>query len=307
MNIPILSKIDLKQLLDEFQIQDVEYAPISIGNNHAIYILFAEEIPEAVREASSTSKKNYKAMELFVDWTNGDLLHANCINFGQIKPNIHFIEPIGEYILLLGSRTSLYKNGTFDNNAVIMSRDGNLINEFCLGDGIEQCLVDSQQNIITSYFDEGVFGNNRWNNPIGASGLIKWTKDGKKLWENSKYDICDCYAINIDTKDNLWFYYYTDFKLVKTNDKKDIVFTPNISGAASFLFNQRQNGILIDGGYKKHGQFTYMDLGDDKLRNSKPCQFEFEGKPIQYSQYTFRNSKAIFLTQDRALYITNWI
>ncbi|MFB7142200.1 hypothetical protein ACFCYN_21475 [Gottfriedia sp. NPDC056225] len=40
MNIPILSKIDLKQLLDEFNIQDVEYTPISIGNNNAIYILF---------------------------------------------------------------------------------------------------------------------------------------------------------------------------------------------------------------------------------------------------------------------------
>ncbi|WP_176444820.1 hypothetical protein [Paenibacillus herberti] len=39
--------------------------------------------------------------------------------------------------------------------------------EFLLGDGIQSVQVTDKGIIWTSYFDEGVFGNNGWDKPIG--------------------------------------------------------------------------------------------------------------------------------------------
>ena len=36
------------------------------------------------------------------------------------------------------------------------------------------------------------------------------------------YSIYDCYAISLDEEENLWFYYYDEFRLVRTNFKEDV-------------------------------------------------------------------------------------
>lgn len=89
--------------------------------------------------------------------------------------------------------------------------------------------------IITSYFDEGVFGNYGWDEPLGACGLIAWTSEGTPLWKNENYSIYDCYAISLDEEENLWFYYYDEFRLVRTNFKEDFVFELPIEGSGAFL------------------------------------------------------------------------
>lgn len=35
--------------------------------------------------------------------------------------------------------------------------------------------------IVTSYFDEGIFGNFGWDQPLGASGLVVWDEQGRVL------------------------------------------------------------------------------------------------------------------------------
>ncbi len=59
--------------------------------------------------------------------------------------------------------------------------------------------------IITSYFDEGVFGNYGWDEPLGACGLIAWTSEGTPLWKNENYSIYDCYAISLDEEETCGF------------------------------------------------------------------------------------------------------
>ncbi|WP_440117757.1 hypothetical protein [Paenibacillus sp. QZ-Y1] len=75
--------------------------------------------------------------------------------------------------------------------------DGNTIREFLLGDGIQSVQVTKNGTIWTSYFDEGVFGNNGWSNPIGSQGLVAWDEHGNKLYEDHAADIADCYALNV--------------------------------------------------------------------------------------------------------------
>lgn len=97
---------------------------------------------------------------------------------------------------------------------------------------------------------------------LGNVGLVVWDSTGQRVWQNEKYSIYDCYAINIDEMENLWFYYYDDFNLVCTDFKKDLVCHPEIRGMDSFLLT-KGNQILCGGGYNKHGQFIKIDILSD--------------------------------------------
>ena len=60
------------------------------------------------------------------------------------------------------------------------------------------------------------------------------------LWKNEKYSIYDCYAISLDEEENLWFYYYDEFRLVRTNVKEDFVFELPIEGSGALDVYKRQ-------------------------------------------------------------------
>ncbi len=308
VTIELSNRINLKEILSKHQLDSYQIVNYSIGNDDQIYLLMAKNIPDRIDGmfVPTISNTNYKALVLTVDWYSGELIHTNVIDFGVIKPNIHFLQPIGDNYLLLGARASLYKDGTTDKNAIIIDATGNIIRTMCLGDGIQDCLVDSQNRIITSYFDEGIFGNNGWSRPIGESGIIQWSETGDILWKNWRYDICDCCAMNLDSNDNLWFYYYTNFDLVKTDYTTDIVYTPKIEGSSGFLLNRQQNAILFDQGYNHHGKFCVLTLANHTLGEIKQCCLEYNGEKLDDLGFSFRNSKAIFLDNDQMYYL-DWI
>ena len=81
--------------------------------------------------------------------------------------------------------------------------------------GIEDVQVTESGIIWTSYFDEGVFGNRGWNDPIGKNGLVAWNGLGEKIYEflptTELGEICDCYALNVISDREVWLYYYTEF------------------------------------------------------------------------------------------------
>ena len=110
--------------------------------------------------------------------------------------------------MLVGARCTYYGNDQYDLNAKVCDRDGKL-----LGDGIQSVQVTENGTIWTSYFDEGIFGNYGWSDPIGSCGMLAWDEHGNKLYENHAADIADCYALNVVNEDQVWFYYYTDFEL----------------------------------------------------------------------------------------------
>jgi len=138
--------------------------------------------------------------------------------------NIHFAQPVGDELLLACSRSCRRSAEDFDLNGRVYGRDGIFRREFLLGDGIETIQSTADGQIWTSYFDEGVFGNFGWRDPVGASGLIAWNMDGEKLYEFEPPpgfgSMADCYALNLAADDDAWCYYYTDFALVRIQNRK---------------------------------------------------------------------------------------
>lgn len=123
-------------------------------------------------------------------------------------------------LLIVQSRCP-YRNGNPVKNAKIYNVNSELLDEFTLGDGINHIQIDENDTIWVGYFDEGVYGNYGWHEPIGSDGVIAFSKKGEKLWRARDYHIDDCYALNVVSSKEVYFYYYADFKLVKLTDMKE--------------------------------------------------------------------------------------
>ncbi|MDE5777271.1 MAG: hypothetical protein K2I10_01990 [Lachnospiraceae bacterium] len=291
--------VSFKDLKIKHSIGQYTFVRGCIAYNDEVYFLFSEHVPERIQGMFVDTQANtrYIAVHGIVDWINEELVYDECLDFGVHEMNYHHIQPVGENILLLGARSRLQKNGMYEKNACIVNRQGEILRAFCLGDGIENCIVTKDERIITSYFDEGVFGDA----PFGNKGLVVWDCMGHRIWENKKYGIMDCYAINVDEYENLWFYYYTEFDLVQTDFKRDIVYHPEIKGMTKFLITKGRQ-LLCDGGYNNYGEFYKMDILYDRLGDRESVNLEHNGKILLLKDAFFRSSKAIFVDNRENIY-----
>ena len=305
--IQLSNPVPIKNLKIKHNIGGYTLARISIGYNDEVYFLFSGNDSEQVGEKNTDAQSNSKYIVVhgIVDWSAEELIQDECFDLGVHKTNHYLIQSIDDNILLLGARTGTLKNDDYKNNAFIINTRGEIKRAFCLGDGIEDCIVTKDNKIITSYFDEGVFANaSSGEAALGNAGLVVWDSMGRRIWQNEKYAIYDCYAINIDEQENLWFYYYEDFNLVRTDFRKDLVYHPEISGMNSFLLT-KGNQILCDGGYNKHGQFCKMDILYDRLGNTEIVNIGYNGQVLLLKNYVFRSSKAILVDNRDNLYFTD--
>lgn len=306
-NIYLDNPIDIKMILEEYNYSVDSVVNISIGYNDAVYILLSEKIPDRINGMFIDTKANtnYYMIILTIDWFGGELLHQEYHELGKHMMNFHFIQPIKDKILLLGARTYYRVSGP-EHNAVIVSEDGSVHCEMCLGDGIEDCIVMTDGRIVTSYFDEGVIGNHGWDIPIGHCGLIVWDELGNRRWE-SNHPICDCYAINIDEKEHLWFYYYTEFALVKTDFKKEIVFHPDIRGAFGFLLSKDSRHIIFNNGYNNYSEFTSALIRYDKIGSYERTDVIYNEEQLSLKRFKFRSSEALFWDNKNRLFFKDII
>lgn len=197
-------------------------------------------------------------------------------------------------VLLVSSRCCRFADGSVENNARVYDESGQLVGEFCLGDGIEDVQASGDGAIWVSYFDEGVFGNFGWGamgvgEPIGSAGLACFDTTGVAQWTYRPPPnigtIDDCYALNV-AEDATWAYYYSDFPLVRIGTTRQIkAWSTEVSGAKAFaVWGDR---VLLFGGYEEQRlRCTLWQLGASKLVNPKdfrlilPTGNAFEGGAV---------------------------
>ena len=180
--------------------------------------------------------------------------------------NIHTVQPVGDDLLLVCARSQYRGKNDVDLNARVYARDGTFLREFLLGDGVETVQTTGRGEIWTSYFDEGVFGNYGWIDPVGAAGLVAWNQAGDKTYEydpdGSVDAISDCYALNVASAEDVWCCYYMDFPLVHLRDKR-IVSTWTVPVSGSHAFAVGRGHALFAGDYDDHDTFQLVRLGPD--------------------------------------------
>jgi hypothetical protein len=177
--------------------------------------------------------------------------------------NIHDVQPLGDELLLVCCRSKFRSSDDIDHNGRVYSRTGVLKRELVLGDGIEHTQATSRGEVWTAFFDEGVFGNYGWTNPIGASGLVAWDGAGHRLYEfeptGGASDISDCYALNVASDDDVWCCYYTEFPLVHLH-KRRVASTWTVPVRGSHAFAVADECALFAGAHGERDAFTLVRL-----------------------------------------------
>jgi hypothetical protein len=181
--------------------------------------------------------------------------------------NIHDVQPLAGELLLVCARSRYRGPRDFDKNGRVYTTYGAFAREILLGDGIQTVQTTTGGMIWTSYFDEGVFGNYGWQNPIGASGLVAWDSSGNKQYEfepTAGLDaICDCYALNVESEENVWLYYYTEFPLVHLRHREVAsVWAMPLEGSGAFSVSAGH--ALFRGGYNDRDTYQLFSLRRDR-------------------------------------------
>jgi hypothetical protein len=231
--------------------------------------------------------------------TRFDICEQNW-NFHQIQPL-----PNGELLLVCG-RSRYRAEDDHDLNGKVFDENGTLKREFLLGDGIQDVQTTLDGRIWTSYFDEGVFGNFGWNDPIGSSGLILWDQFGNQLYEFSPLAgldrICDCYALNVVSNTETWCYYYTEFPLVCIREQQVQAFWESpVKGSDGFIL--WRNFVLFRGGYDDHNLYHLFELlNDGKMKLRSVYQILDEEESVLHADMIATRGCFLFLLKGTNCY-----
>ncbi|MFO0811313.1 MAG: hypothetical protein U0746_22005 [Gemmataceae bacterium] len=220
--------------------------------------------------------------------------------------NIHDVQPLPDELLLVCARSYFRGPDDFDKNGRVYSRDGAFAREILLGDGIQTVQTTPKGVIWTSYFDEGVFGNYGWQNPVGASGLVAWDAAGDKLSEFQPAagldSICDCYALNVASEDDVWCYYYTEFPLVRLHrGKVHSVWRMPLDGSHAFAVSGGH--ALFRGGYDARDTCHLFALGPNgKAKRMAKIALRDENGDTLAATWAVGRADAMYLVSNDSVY-----
>lgn len=277
---------------NNYRIIDVSFV------NSTELLLLAQEIKK-MENNNSDSYDN-----LLPNYKIHIISNAECTQLFEIRNsevNLHYIRSFKNgTICIVGARCEYISEDIIEKNALIYTRNGNLLNQMIFGDGIANIKIDENNNIWISYFDEGVYGNNGWVQPFGNMGLLYLNYNGELQYEYKPEKphkfIDDCYALTIDSKNDIWFYYYSEFVLCKYSNGNLTYYKPHASGSSCLLIGNRS--ILMDEGYGKHNQYgifdkeTLNEIDEIILVNENDEQ-------ISNSLKYYEDSRGILLTENK--------
>ena len=301
MKMKLRSPMNLRALFAEQGVIGLDFVSMSIGYDGKAYFLFSSHVPERIDGmfVNTVANAAYTALVVTPSWESGDVEKVEKIDFGTHAMNFHFLRPVPDgSFLLLGARCAYSEKNGPEKNAVFTDREGHVLRALTFGDGIADCIVRADGVIITSYFDEGVIGNYGWDDPIGSSGLCAWTTNGEVIWRPER-DILDCYAMNTDGDGNLWYYYYTDFLLIRTDFRDETEYDPQIHGADSLAVAGNGQYLFMSGGYHDANSFYVSRISAGQIGDMEPIVFVKEDESsVPATPRAFSGTKALVLTED---------
>jgi hypothetical protein len=271
---------------------------ITVTPNFVPLILSLESPPDYRTEQNQCSfpkhradKPNHFQIHYLVgrDWKHLELV--------QTVENFHHVQPFGEgQWLLVRARAEDEQ----DCNAHVYDSRGRLLRSFHAGDAIQDVQVTERDNIWVSYFDES-----------HATGLVCFDPQGKPCFrfdELKAGTIVDCYALNVCSDREVWFYYYTDFALGKLVDRKLAnSWKLPIEGSRGFAVDGDR--VLLARGYaqlaRSSDERNLLFLGKlDTLDFQKFQPTNEQGEPLeQYFPFGRRNH--LYLDTQDALYLVD--
>ncbi|WP_214850321.1 hypothetical protein [Exiguobacterium sp. s193] len=197
------------------------------------------------------------------------------IIIAQEEVDFSYVESFSDgRILLVASRCDDDVDGSWLPNAFIYDQVGHLLDSYCLDDGIQNVQVDEQDHIWVSYFDEGVYADAATNS-LGSFGLVAFDDKGHVVFKNKEHPIDDCYALNVVNSDDVWFFYYSDYRVVRLQETSSQSFAAPKRQFSDFAVykdylvttDNEHTFVLQQQGkqYIEQGRMTFMSEQDELL------------------------------------------
>ena len=314
--IDITRVANLREILKEYGHKTTEICSMQLGYDNHLYVLLSSNIPRRGGIACFTKIKVdsvFSVLEFVIDWEKEAVEQVTYLDLGQHFINFCYIQPIGDKLLLVCPRMD-YEEPSMGNNAEIVDRTGKGIMLGCLGDAVGGVIVTENSDIITSYFDEGVYA-------CSGLGVRAWDD---KLRENSDkipaFSQDEVVYMFFDGCKNFWYKDISDFKLRKVSPADvDTIYEPCINGMRAFLAYDNANKLLADERHTQHGTFYVVDVSparDEQTRRPnvmighmvpvEKIEFVSDGERVEEinsDQSAFRTNKAVFIDEAYNIYL----
>lgn len=295
-----MRKIELKPLVDLAGIIEENYHIIDIvlTDNKNLYLLI-QELRNDGKEYQYIWEQlipNYKIIQI----ENNQL--KEIFKIENSETNYHFIREAKGNFLLASARCQYTSELNIEKNVSIINNQGEIINRFVAGDGIQDIKI-FEDNIWISYFDEGVYGNYGWDIPHGRNGLVCLDFNGNHVYQyepvaNHEH-IDDCYSMTLDVEGNPWFYYYSEFCLCHKGPEGLVYYNPNVSGSSNLLVSDTY--IMMDRGYNKKSEYVLYDKSNLKQKSS--FTFTSENRPIIERGFKYFNNSLGVAIENSKIYV----
>ena len=285
-----------------------ELVAMSQSYDGSILALIAhKELDYRIQDSSGASFAKTKPDE-HQDYTILEIYQNESVSETLItdeKYNIHYVQKHPDGLFLLTCARSERRNSDdFDLNGRIYDANGRVWGEILIGDGVEDVQIDDDGNIWIGFFDEGVFGNYGWDDPIGKHGLISMGISGQITYQYQPSGdlgmICDSYAMNVNSSKDVWICYYTDFPLV--NLSKDTIrnhWVSPIHGSSAFAIGGGY--VLMEGGYDDRGSYQIFQIKNNHqvTQGRKVVFYDEDDQPILAKFTSARSSTITFYSRDK--------
>lgn len=219
-----MKTLTLPQPIARLRLDDGKVVAFDVGPDGAVYVVVALRPLDYMETKAHgtfprTRTASGQAYRVIVVRTDGRLREVRI----EDEPfNVYLAQPLGDELLLACVRSYYRGPNDIEQNGRLYDRNARFARGLVLGDGIESIQTTSSGVIWTSYFDEGIFGNFGWDEPLGSSGLVAWDRDGGRIYEYAPppglESMVDCYALNVSSDADVWCCYFDDFPLVHIHD-----------------------------------------------------------------------------------------
>lgn len=205
-------------------------------------------------------------------------------------------------IIVVDARCVPGPDGALADNASVHDAAGEHVRSFHLGDGIETVQCTPSGRVWVGYFDEGVFGNDRWGKLLGTRppasfGVAQFDEWGTFHWAPASPAIADIYALNVHGE-VAWACPYRDFPILRMETGRTVSWSSGVTGPNALVV--RGDNVALIGGYEPFGSRvvggTLTTAGFDAgpaLRLELP-----DGSPIPTTARMLgRGSRLVVLTE----------
>lgn len=233
-------------------IEDLIPLSIAIGPSQDLLILLTEHRPPLIEgrfhPTYTEEHYSYKVLHL----KDG---RKKILNLPDEQWNYHVVQPFDDdHVMLVCARSMYHDAEHIDKNARVYDWKGRFIRSFCLGDGIDHVYTTEDQHIWTGYFDEGVYGNYGWKNPIGGSGLVGWDYDGRIIDNGSDRQLIgECLALNTAANDQVWYFVGERAQIGLLHNETESVFSTDALGFQTFAV--KNDRMMVHRQYFDNHQF----------------------------------------------------